>query len=1074
MSKKPKGLKIDRSGDDWIFSWKKGGDYKDQDLEYKLDGAKKWTAISGKKIGKNTTSKTLKNKIVNTIQFRVRGEIKKNTSWAESSVFTVIEPYAPSGSAELTQPFSTKFSYTVPYSTTDNRPFVNSTWQTKLFPGWNAGAPSDGYWKGADSKTDDSTFELTIDEAGFSGESYSYTRWFRARSNGWNGKVSAWTYLKHVYATPYRAGNISAQYYPLGTKDGYSVSVNWETAVDYAHPVDAVTVQYLVSAPETTVETVVAKDGSKSVVMTLSCPNSDQGWQSLTDVNGTGGKRTISFTVSSELKDDECIFVRVNNKHDALTTYSLPKLVTGGIGKLAAPSIVSITPGGVDNLYTVTVDRKTTVNNAFIAIYCRTESDQNPDAPIGIIPANRTSVDCVAPNTGEEMSFGVKAFVANYSPAAATSETEPTYYTISNISGLSCYMESETNWDGGAVPLPPTKISVSKVNDTTAQISWEWSWRSANSAEITWADHEDAWESTSEPSKYVVNSTNASRWNVAGLSVGTWYFRIRLMKTDGDSTTYGTYSEIFPLKLASSPDTPSLVLSDTIVSKSGIVTCYWAYVSTDGTPQMYAEVCEVLYEFTQVVSPTGNPFSNGYYELVDGKYKQSFDVEVVSGKTYYVPSGEMTYGDRLGSTNTAQHIDLNMKEMVEQYGWGPNETHHLAVRVTAGSGESSEDWSAPVSMTIAEEIVATIIETSLVDETETIVDDDTEITLNYKALKVLPFTARATGAGINGTTTYIIERAAPYFMERPDETTNDGFEGETLFIGDQIGEEEIEITQESLMGYLDDGATYRLIAIVHDPYGQSKEDSIEFKVKWEHQAIMPSATIEADNQNHITKITPILPESGYLEGDSIDIYRLSADPPELIYKGAAFGTTYVDPYPTLGDFGGHRIVYRTFNGDYITANNEVAWTDYEVAENPEYKHTLFGVVIDFDDEQVVLPYNVSLNNGWSKDFTKTKYLGGSVQGDWNPAVERESSANVTIPVIIEPETMEAVRRLAVYPGVCHVRTPDGSSYAANVEVKDDREEKWIPRLSKVSLTISKVDGDGTFDGMTLAAWEEEQ
>ena len=219
-------------------------------------------------------------------------------------------------------------------------------------------------------------------------------------------------------------------------------------------------------------------------------------------------------------------------------------------------------------------------------------------------------------------------------------------------------------------------------------------------------------------------------------------------------------------------------------------------------------------------------------------------------------------------------------------------------------------------------------------------------------------------------------------------------------------------------------------------------------------------------------ITPIQPAE-YAEGDVVDIYRLSADAPELIVKGASFGTKYVDPYPAYGEFGGIRVVYRTFNGDYITEDDIIAWTDFEASEDPQYKHDRFGVIIDFNGEQLILPYNVSLSNSWTKDFTKTKYLGGSIQGDWNPAVEKESTANVTVPVEIEPDQMEAVRRLAVYPGICHVRMPDGSSFTANIDVRDDREEKWTRRLSKVALTISRVDAEG-FDGMTYEQWVRDQ
>lgn len=1046
--KAPSGLAISRSGTAFILSWNRGASYSKQELNYSINGGD-WIALS---VSKGATSATIWATPIS-VHFRVRGKKSKWSSWTTSGVYGIITPRAPVVNQELTQPFVSKFSYSVEANDTDVYQFSSSEWQTILIKACNTDKGDEVNWSGAETGTAGASFEKVIDEGGFSGSDYSYTRWFRARSNGWAGS-SGWVYQSHDYATPKKAENVVANY-ELLSGNGYSISVEWDSPASEANPIDNATVQYLISAPTTTVTTV-----GDTVEMTLECPNAESGWTSLTDVSGKAGKRAMSFTVPTELSNDECVFVRVNNKHDELVTYGTPILVDGAVGRIKKPIISSISPTGTENLWTVTINRDSSqIPDAFVAIYLRTSSEPNLDAVIGIIPANSTSISCMIPDPGEnQISFGVKAYIANYTPATA-SQSDPTYYTIADIK-----MESEINWDGGNVPLPPS-VKVDKLNSTTAQVSWTWSWLDSTSAELSWADHEDAWESTDEPQTYVVNGTNSSRWNIAGLNIGTWYFRVRLMKVLGEAVAYGTYCTTKILKLSSSPDTPSLVLSDGVIPKSGSVTCYWAYVSTDGTAQMYAEVCEAFYEYSAVSNPTGNPFEKGYYELVNDRYIRTADTSVVSGKTYYTPSGSITYGDPIASTNTSQHITIS----AEKQGWDSNETHNLAVRVIAASGEPSEGWSAPVPVTIAEEITATITNTSLVEESETITEPGHEpITRTFMSLKELPMTAKATGAGIGGTTTYIIERAVQFHMERPDGSTYDGFEGETVFIKNQNGEDTITINQEDLLGYLDDNATYRLIAIAKDTYGQTSQDSIVFEVHWTHQAVEPTALVEIDTDDHVTMITPIQPE-GYSSGDVADIYRLSVDGPELIYKGAAFGTKYVDPYPVFGDFGGHRIVYRTFNGDYVTEDNIIAWEDYEASENSAYRHDLFGIVIDFDDEQLILPYNVSLNSSWSKDFTKTKYLGGSIQGDWNPAVEKEASANTVIPVEVEPDKMEALRRLAVYPGICHVRTPDGSSYTANVEVKDDREEKWVPRLSKVSLTISKVDAEG-FDGVTYEEW----
>ena len=333
----------------------------------------------------------------------------------------------------------------------------------------------------------------------------------------------------------------------------------------------------------------------------------------------------------------------------------------------------------------------------------------------------------------------------------------------------------------------------------------------------------------------------------------------------------------------------------------------------------------------------------------------------------------------------------------------------------------------------------------------------------------------ASGAGEGGTITYILERSGDYPLDRPDENELIGFDGETVALiqksadndGGEPADYSISIGLEDLIGRLDDGAYYNLIAVVQDSYGQSAQAQLEFAVHWDHQAVVPSANITVDNEAMIAIITPVQPETGYAEGDVCDIYRMSVDKPELIVENAEFGTQYVDPYPALGDQGGHRIVYKTIYGDYITADNEFAWTDYDYEEGDIVDR--FATVIDFGDDQAVLPYDLSLSSKWNKDFTQTKYLGGAIEGDWNPTVERTTSVRTRVAVKQDSELVEIMRRLAVYSGVCHVRTPDGSSFAANVDVSEDREEKMINKIASFSLDITRVDATG-FDGMTYAEW----
>ena len=200
---------------------------------------------------------------------------------------------------------------------------------------------------------------------------------------------------------------------------------------------------------------------------------------------------------------------------------------------------------------------------------------------------------------------------------------------------------------------------------------------------------------------------------------------------------------------------------------------------------------------------------------------------------------------------------------------------------------------------------------------------------------------------------------------------------------------------------------------------------------------------------------------------------MSIDKPELIVKGAQFGVTYVDPYPALGDMGGHRVVLRTKNGDYITQDNMMAMLDSTQVDgatqllNPEQWN-----IIDFEGKQIKFYWNTDYSNTWAKDFQETQYLGGSIQGDWNPAVGRSGTLSTQAITVLDQDVLQVVRRLAEHPGICHVRTADGSSYAADVQVSEDRVHDDQEMVVNYSLSITRVDSQG-FDGMTLEQWQDE-
>jgi hypothetical protein len=230
---------------------------------------------------------------------------------------------------------------------------------------------------------------------------------------------------------------------------------------------------------------------------------------------------------------------------------------------------------------------------------------------------------------------------------------------------------------------------------------------------------------------------------------------------------------------------------------------------------------------------------------------------------------------------------------------------------------------------------------------------------------------------------------------------------------------------------------------------------------------MPEAEAEPIEEYNAMMITPI-PPNGTAEGDTFDIYRLSADKPELVVEGGEWGTTYVDPYPAIRELGGHRVVFKTKNGDYITEDNNLAWINLAKDEDDYIDRDCS--IIDFEGAELIVRLNMSVSDEYEKQFTETRYKGGSVVGDWNKGISRKGAVKA-VALAEDLDTVLTLRELARYEGVCHVRTPNGTSYAADVQVDLDQSFEDVEKAVSFNLTITRVDGQ-ELDGMTLEEWQE--
>lgn len=576
--------------------------------------------------------------------------------------------------------------------------------------------------------------------------------------------------------------------------------------------------------------------------------------------------------------------------------------------------------------------------------------------------------------------------------------------------------------DGSLVadaPVPPSTVTATPIDSETVMLTWDWAWENATSFELSWATRADAWKSTNEPSASEVSSQE-TEWNVGGLEAGqTYYFRVRLAKGELKSR----WSDIVTATINPAvikPATPALNATE--------------FVSEDGTVS----------------------FTVGFDGEADMTIAEKIDDEYIT-----LATGNVSASLSL----TLEEINTVFRELGRDAdAWEVGTDHEICAKVTRNNMDS--EWSNISFVSVKARPVITEIVANLTPVELVSVDDQgEEVTRIVQSVTAFPMNITVNGTGEDASIAVSVIRAEPSEIARPDERNEMHFAGEVVYSEIAGFGEQLVVSLDSLTGVLDDGLQYRIQAVATDAYNQQARDSLDFEVHWSHQPIAPLVTVVSEGL--ITKLT-VPEQEGLEEGDTFDIYRLSSDKPELIIRDGVYGETYVDPYPAFGENGGHRVVAKAVNGDYVMEDGGLAWTDTD-AESGDLIQ-MSKAVIDFAGDSLEIDYNLEISNTWEKDFKRTAYLGGSVQGDWNPAVTRDGTIKSLYLVKDDTEAMRLIRDLAVYAGACHVRTPDGSSFWANVEASDEWKYEEFPVL-KTKFDFERIDAQA-LDGMTLAEWNK--
>lgn len=782
-TKAPTGLAIKRNKNVFSLTWKKGDkDYGDgQACVFRCNSDK----FANQTISAGTTSKSVAinysryypttSTMLSRVQFGIRGnraEYEKTekvdgkdvktkidptvSDWSYAE-FTINKPQVPSVSTSLSDTYDNvcTFSWTEKVDTASHTHFADCQYQTILVKESTETNGSKLPWSkyniGWQTGTSGASHALTITEQTDLLVNASYTRWVRVRARGARG-ASDWRYMKHVYARPNQA-RIKTTKVSQTDAGGYLCTVEWVVGANAAHPIDKVTVQYALAVP---MPGMVCPDGAS--------------WVDASVTRDTAGTDKVAFSIDTTVGDDQCLFVRVNTEHDSNITYGAAKVAD--VGYLTDPSGLSVSTNDQTYLATVTATNNSAVTDSYLLI--RYISTRYPTGlALGIIPYGEPSatVQCPAWASGAQIGFSVQAIVGAYKTTQWASG--PTKYDVKKVK-----MRSRNRvTSGGSVPMPPTNVQLTMTDTVgTIQVSFDWSWQDARAAELSWANHDDAWQSTDEPETYTIDNTNASVWNISGLEVGqTWYVRVRLIGGTEDNPTYGGYSDTVSIDLSSEPITPVMTVSPSVVTEGDIVTASWVYVSTDGTAQASARIDEILDPLhpeasfvltTDTEAEVGKVYyvkdSNNVFHIKDlGVYAVSADTTVQSGKIYYTRSGAGTTANpyrykkvaspsgnphtrpyyefqesysspsgcyeknyvTVAHAKTAQHVDIDPKAQ----GWGAGETHYLVVRV-ASTSKRTTGWSDPVPVYVAEPLECTITETSLVEMSENLIEHPYQMT----------------------------------------------------------------------------------------------------------------------------------------------------------------------------------------------------------------------------------------------------------------------------------------------------------------------------------------------------------
>ena len=550
----------------------------------------------------------------------------------------------------------------------------------------------------------------------------------------------------------------------------------------------------------------------------------------------------------------------------------------------------------------------------------------------------------------------------------------------------------------------------------------------SNGTELSWADAENAWKSTKDPSTYEFEWSDgpvtaispktgqpttyqdSAKLTIKELTEGIKYFISARRYLEGDDkTTYSKYADIQTCYTSETPD---------------------AVVATCNNYLPNGNALDVRWVFT------GNGLQTSW---------QIVNLKIEGGE--YVEDGLLAEG-----TNDVGSTKIDAAKIAEKVG---NSILYFRVDVSTG-GDPVESNVCVVNIvdapTLALDAPSTLTSQTLAG-----------YTFNATASRLCDLIVIVTSNGVVGQYPDGIRR----------QTEDDTIYSEV--IDDIIWTEENDsfTTTVGLPTGLDfwDLGEYTLSVTAVDRTTELRSEpvSVVFGVEWAHQAINPEEVLTITPLDEITQDDyhrqgvqiELAPAVGMSVDDVYDIYRVQSGHAELIGEGFPQTYTVIDEYAPFGNDQTlcYRIAVRTPDGDV------------EFAE-PEYKLVGNALRLDWAGGTLELPYNIEISDSYKKDIEIRNHLDGSVQGYWNPNIERTGSLETSVIRLEQQEDIEKAHELARYAGPVFVRTPNGSAYEADVQISDMSVEDY--KFVAISIDATEIELTDAFRLPTPYVLEEEE